>query len=294
MNWKKFKSIKIVHIDSLRIWSPCPFHDDNKRPNLSITIKGTYKGRYKCWACGAEGRLKNDQLRQLKVSVTSEIGEESLPINWKGFVRACEINLKQHPLLKIQLAKQMNVSLETLDLWPIGFDGEYYTLPMVRYDSPIGKRHNNYYSGVQKRGFSGEKKCVRSSTLGYFLPKTACYPAITDDEISYMESIYICEGWSDALSVSDLGLFSIARPNCDFIGGLYRTVHIICDLFDTWGNIIIIADNNKVGKNGAYSAKIVVQDIVATKVFSFDKAKDIRELIKLQGKEQIKKELLSI
>jgi hypothetical protein len=272
------------------VWSLCPYHEDTKRPSLSITISGKYKGCYKCWTCGKRGRLRGDQLKTLKVKSGNDVGP-NLPVKWDKFRQACVNNLKKYPLLKIQLAKSLNVSEKSLDLWDLGFDGESFTIPMVRYDN-YKFRKNNYFMGMQKRYFDGTKKCVPSSILGYFLPRKVCFPAIHELYQNGVYTLFICEGWTDALAISDLGLFSIARPNCNFTCGLTSVVSVIEDHFSIYRSIVV-PDNDKVGRVGAKEVKHILRDNgYMTYIFNFKGDKDIRDFILRVGKEKVK-ELLS-
>jgi len=281
MNKELFNKLEIIQEDTGRLWSLCPFHKDTTRPNLSISLTDKYLGKYKCWACGKEGWLSKKLAASLSLSnyTVHKFEVENLSLRWYKFTMGCKENLQRFPLLKIELASQLNVSIKSIDEWDIGFDGKGYTIPMYREDLL------EYYSekgicGVQRRFSNGDKRSISGSRLGFMYPY---------DYLSSRCTLFVCEGFSDAINIWDLGFQSIARPNCHYTKGIWYFYNEI-----GYGSIVIVPDNDDVGMSGAQRLYDEVRCRVDADciVFEFDGVKDIRELIKRKGKASVKQELM--
>ena len=289
-----FQQLNIVRTEYDKVWTYCCFHKDTFRPNLSISLLDKYYGRYKCWACPAEGYLSKEQMDKLNLSgfVTHKNNKDNLSTRWRDFTESCHDNLQKFPLLKLGLAKELNVSTKSLDKWLVGFDGQSFIIPMFREDLSEYSQQGGF-CGIQRRFPDGTKRCVTGSHLGLMYP----YNYISD------YYIFICEGFSDGISVWDLGLQSISRPHCQHIDGIRE---FLSEVIESVEHIIIIPDNDTVGCEGARKLQDELdglcyyvedgdweEDCNIT-IFSFNRAKDIREYIKLKGKEVVRKELLGV
>lgn len=271
MTNKQFKQLNIVRVDRHRATAFCVFHKDTNKPNLSISLEPEYYGCYKCWACGVTGKLTEVQMQQLQLKQVDDYKQRrNFRWNWYHLQRVYCDNLKRFPLFLDGLANEFNVTKQTLTNWSIGYDGRAITIPMS----------NNYGCiGIQRRFPDGYKCCVDGSRLGLFINT-----GFADDDI-----VYICEGFSDAVAVYDLGFQVIGRPNCKF-------TKYIEDIFfeadgEFYGEIVIIPDNDEVGLLGANELADILADYFNVYLFTFDGAKDIREYIKLKGKDYVRKEL---
>ena len=259
------------------VWSYCVFHNDNIRPNLSISLLDEYYGRYKCWACGKTGRLSKNQMNRLNVSALAPLSLRSSKrkkrkfptlINWMGLTLFYCDNYR--PAIEGKaLADLWNVRGDSLSDFSAGWDGEAYTFPMSNSDSER--------IGIQRVWIDGKKKAVHGSRLGLFLPI-----------IINTKTVFITEGISDAVAVYDIGFDVVGKP-CATFGD-----NIIKDFIqsESISKIIIIPDNNDAGRKSCNDIIKAVRDIIDYKVFQFDKAEDIREYIFEQGKSNVKKELL--
>jgi len=284
-----FEKLNIKFIDSDNAWSYCPFHNDTIRPNFSISLREKYYGRYKCWACGKDGLLNNTQMALLNLSdsIRYKNYSQKSATKWQEFVYSCYNNLKRRPLLKLELTKQLNISTKSLDRWLVGYDGESFIIPMIRED--LSKHYKDgSFCGAQRRFSNGDKRCVKDSCLGLIYP----YNWVGD------YYIFICEGFSDGINVWDLGLQSISRPHCHYTEGIEV---LFMDILEDVERVVIIPDNDTVGIKGAEKLRGIIEgipcnddvgiDYISCDIFSFDGAKDIREYIKLKGKEVVGKEL---
>ena len=292
MRESDFQQLKIIQAEHDKVWSYCCFHKDTVRPNLSISLLDRYYGRYKCWACPAEGYLSKEQMDRLNLSefIVYKNSIKNLHTLWAQHTQSCYYNLQKYPLLKLGLAKELNVSTKSLDDWQVGYDGDSFTIPMFREDLP-GYNRDSGFCGIQRRFPDGSKRCVTGSRLGLMYP----YGHIGD------YYIFICEGFSDGISVWDLGLQVIARPHCRYTDGIRA---FLGEVIGTVERIIIIPDNDTVGRKGAeqlqdeldglYYCDDWEEDEVDITIFPFDGAKDIRQLIQLKGKDYVKKYLMRV
>jgi hypothetical protein len=290
MNDTEFQQLKIIQVDYHNVWTYCPFHKDSIRPNLSISTTDSYYGRYKCWACGAEGRLTEKQISKLLINnpPTQYINRKQLSTCWKEFVSSCHNNIQKFPLLKIELAQQLNVSCKSLDDWGVGYDGISFTIPMCRPDLPQYYRDEGI-CGVQRRFSDGSKRSVLNSRLGYmYADIDMLYELVCD-----AGCLFICEGFSDGIAVWDLGFPSISRPNCHYIESIISVLYEITEVEDGLGRFVIIPDNDTVGIEGASKLRNkIYYETENTTIHSFTTgAKDIREYIMKYGKDKVRQEL---
>ena len=141
------------------------------------------------------------------------------------------------------------------------------------------------FCGVQRRYPDGSKKCVAGSHLGLMYS----WEHVENDS----DYIFICEGFSDGISLYDLGLNSIARYNCRHTDGIER---FFSDILEGIDHLIIVPDNNTVGMEGAIELRSVLDDVYygneewpcECEIFFFGGAKDIRSYITKVGKQQVK------
>ena len=288
MKESDFQQLNIVLAEHDKVWSYCCYHKDTVRPNFSISLLDKYYGKCRCWACGKREQLSYAQMDKLLLSrsIIYKNDKDKLLTRWKQFTESCYDNLQKFPLLKLGLAKQLNINTKSLDEWQVGYDGVSFTIPMFREDLSEYYRERGF-CGVQRRFPEGAKRCVTGSRLGLMYP----YDRIGD------YYIFICEGFSDGISVWDLGLQCIARPHCRHIEGIEEllTEGVLADT----EKIIIIPDNDTVGMEGAIELRSALGDVYYSEgewpcdcdICSFSGAKDIRQLIQLKGKDYVRKEL---
>lgn len=274
-----FKQLNIVSVEHDKVWSYCCFHKDTVRPNLSISLLDKYYGRYKCWACPAEGYLTKEQMGELNLSNTVYKNDRgNLQTRWKQFTESCYDNLQKYPLLKLGLTKELNVSIKSLDDWMVGYDGNAFTLPMFREDLSEYNLQNGF-CGIQRRFPDGSKRCVTGSRLGLMY----AWEHVESDG-----GIFICEGFSDGISVYDLGFNSMSRPHCRHVEGIGTFIE---DALEGVETVIIIPDNDTVGMEGAEKLREKLEWVHNCIMFDFSGAKDVRQLIQLKGKGYVRQEL---
>lgn len=266
---------KIEFVSGSRAWAFCPYHNDNNRPNISITLSSEYYGAWKCWACGKHGKLSKVELNKLNLKEHEVYRNNSkMKTRWDDLAFSYIKKLNSLPLLKQGLANEFNVNPGLMNKWRVGYDGNAFTIPMYVGDN------GEEICGIQRRFPNGKKCCVTGSKLGIMYPITCYYAS---------DPLFICEGFSDAICVNDLGYNSIARPHCYFNDlDNYLAGYI-------WEHIIIIPDNDEVGVKGgqalcnylyeAYSEQIVELTMIT---MEYKGVKDVRELIQKKGKDYVK------
>ena len=259
---------KVEYISGGRAWGYCPYHDDKHTPNLSITLNGKYSGGWRCWACGKKGKLSDTQTI---VTLNRDKIDKSSQINWRRLQNHYVLQLDKLSLYKELLSKQLNISIYSISNFNIGYDGSAYTIPMYRGASVI--------SGLQRRFSDGNKCSVKGSRLGIF---HSPYGSYCEDGL-----LIICEGFSDTISIYDLGYSVIGIPFCGF--DLKVLEDVLFDYTDVkdFENILIIPDNDDVGIKCANN----IASWFGGEIFEFSGTKDIREYIKKKGKDSVIKEL---
>ena len=279
--------MKIIYQNLNKIITYCPFHNDKGRPNLHITLNDPYYGHYRCFACGKHGVLNSGQLKRLKIMKKKRKRDKPVSPDWKSLA----VEYFMAGTAESGLAKEWGVKVDTVRDYLCGWDGDAYTFPMYNAKEEV--------IGIQRRWLDGRKMCIQDSKLGLFLPS---------QEIKG-STLFITEGVSDACSVHDLGFDVIARPSAS--SGKEFIIKWLL-LNSGWDekkkvyigieHVVIVPDKDVVGLDGANDlqneiidhAKHVYSTVVNTfgVMFLWPKdVKDIRGLIKVVGKDVVRKEL---
>lgn len=175
------------------------------------------------------------------------------------------------------LARKVGVSVQTIDRFNIGYDfsTDRYLIPM--YDT-------TGICGIQETWFDGKerkKKCQRYSKHGWFLPeiyflkKPLFYKPTLGEE-----NLFICEGWSDAAVVTELGLWAFGKFNA-LAAELPPFVSFVNDI----KNIYIISDTDPVGIKGSRKLQKLIPNSEVLIPYGF---KDIRCMYLAEGAEKTK------
>jgi len=150
-----------------------------------------------------------------------------VPINWDAlntfYQKRCN-DIVLQPLVE-------EFGYTNLKRMGIGYDGESWTFPMRNSEDEI--------IGVQRRFLNGDKRFVKGSKNGLFIPRGLNIAA---------SEILICEGVSDTIAALDMDFEAIGRVSCG------TGVQMLCDYFTyqvSSPKIIIVADNDLVGIQGA-------------------------------------------
>lgn len=258
-------TFKIRHISASRAWADCPLHK-GERPHVEIKLREPYEGRCYCWFCGKVWQLTKSEVEGLKKMAPEK---KEIDIDIEEMYRSLWANETPEDLTKMdELALEWNVTREVLDELGIYWRGNCYYIPMYDRTSKL--------CGIQCRYLDGFKRCVEGSKLGLF--------------ISFMygcDSIFITEGCSDLASLLDLGFNGIGRANCYSCIGL--TCSLIEERYKPGTKLVLIADNDEPGLKGASQLIDTWNEMHDWPMELWvPPCKDLRETVKIKGKEYIK------
>ena len=145
-------------------------------------------------------------------------------LNAKCRDRICDASLGK-------LADDLGVTTTSLRRLGIGNNGSAWSFPMFDDQGRV--------RGIRLRARDGSKYAVKGSREGLFLPS----------ELEPVDRILVCEGPTDTAAMLDLGFEAIGRPSCtggaDLVERFVRTIRV--------DDVAIIADEDEVGRKGAYS-----------------------------------------
>lgn len=262
----KLSNLKIAREDKSDIWCYCPFHNDKKTPNLLISKTGKFAGHFKCFACGAFGKVDMEGKRK-------NVMPKSKPnsINWAALNKLYESNYR----IGVAPFDKWDVSKNTLHLMRIGWDGESHTFPVCNAKKEM--------IGIQRIYPDNSKKMVNGSRVGIIIPLYT----------NFKQSLIITEGISDTAMAVELSWNVIGRLSCSC--GEDIIVEIVKN--HRTPKIIIIGDNDIAGIKGMNK----LRESLATRlnhkgVYGIipEKGSDLREWVNLSEKNQIKQYIKNI
>ena len=96
-----------------------------------------------------------------------------------------------------ELAEQLEIPILSFIHLCVGYRLGLWTFPM--------KDAKGYIIGIRTRNAKGEKRAIKGSKSGLFIPATSIDP---------YEPLYICEGPTDTAALMGLGFQVIGRPSC--------------------------------------------------------------------------------
>ena len=167
------------------------------------------------------------------------------------------------------LAEDLGVSRQSLDTLRVAWSDQHKAFAFPMRDG-MGR-----ICGIRLRGDDGKKWSVTGSKSGIFLP--FCEPCNT---------VWICEGGTDAAALLSLGLFPIGRPSCsggtDEINATIRRLKI--------HKTVIIADSDrdreiggKIYNSGVDGALRLSERLVCSNCVIALPVKDSREFLRCGG-----------
>jgi len=172
---------------------------------------------------------------------------------------------KSTTILPGYLASLWNVSLESIEVFNTTWhtSKRCYLFPMYNGTGEM--------VGLQERHLTGEKKATAGSKLGLFIPTF---------NFRQTKGLIITEGVSDAVVLyDDTRLPIIGRPSCST-----GTTHIkdFLNSYTNIKNVVIVADNDDVGIQGAQSLRDTLKDTIkyldVTILPPVAGSKDVREM----------------
>ena len=213
-------------------WQPCPIC---KKPDWClVALDGsaaicarTEDGAIKrVGEAGWLHRLRDNGWQPTRVqSITLRPARETPDLG--GLARQYEAGLSERSLAR--LAKQLGVSVESLQRLGTGWDGKSWTFPMQNASGRI--------IGIRRRFPDGRKLAVKGGREGLFIP-TGLHTS---------GRLLICEGPTDTAAILDLGFTVIGRPNA--IGGKKQILAFVHKHHSN--KVVIVADVDEAGQRGA-------------------------------------------
>jgi hypothetical protein len=179
-------------------------------------------------------------------------------INWFNLMKMYEDKLRKSlEVLDIGLRQG------TLEQFCMGWDGKAFTFPMRDETTrPIG---------MQVRFKDGKKMTVKGSQAGLFMPNLL----VIEDLLA------ITEGVSDAATLTEMGVPTIGRFNCNSGGDMIVNY---CKWLPRCPKIVLVGDNDGAGKDGldALGTKLTAKGIDHVKVYP-TQFNDVREAYVTKG-----------
>jgi 5S rRNA maturation endonuclease (ribonuclease M5) len=235
----------------------CLLHVDGKKV-LCPRVKSVIK-------MGKAGYLHKLRDNGLCMDKTPRRRRSNRCINWTGLARLYFRKAYQNPAM-IDIAEELAIPSQNLRAsWRLGWNGEAYTIPA----------YNGYeeMNGIMRRWPKGEvdpitgksKAWVPRSKNGLFIPKLK----------SWQGNLFICEGWSDAAALVQMGFRAIARANCQTGKEEIKT---LIQRKRELEQVCVVGDNDKVGETGAMSLARSLSNIIQVQKLDVpEKYKDMRE-----------------
>ena len=249
---------KPVFDDGEMLWSLCWKHNDLHRPNLSLTYTGRYRGRFRCWACSFAGKVTDSTLQEIlkrcdtgkrKCITKSANYLQQYLVSRQGLI----CGAPKESLAILGLPK--GIDLDVIGRLKPGWTGKSLLFPLYNEEMSL--------VGVHQRP---EKRNLKGSTIGIFAPK--------DMLLNFEEPLLICEGVTDLICLLLMGFNALGRFSANTCNNIIK--EIITDTDIT--RVIIIPDNDEIGKIGAKKLKQDLQSIVSCDILYVDERfKDVKD-----------------
>lgn len=167
----------------------------------------------------------------LTKTIKEQKHQSNLCVNWVRLARQYHRRGSHHIPKMALLGMDLQIRYDRLQsIWRVGWDGEAYTIPCYNGQFQM--------TGIMRRFPDGKKIWVSRSRNGLFLPKLK----------SWIGNLFICEGWTDAACLVQLGFRAIGRANCQTgEKGIKDLLRCRPDI----QQVTVIADNDDMGKRGA-------------------------------------------
>lgn len=189
------------------ILTRCPFHQDND-PSFSIAVAGAKKGLWNCFGCGEKGNL---------FSLVKRLGNKSNAETLKELGVESERPARGELRLE-KFLESKKLSRETAERWGLhegrtkNADGTELRCVVMPYHK-IGSSEPLY----RKRRFSGSPKFDIIGKNGPTVPY-----APMDFPKTPTGTLFICEGETDALALSEAGYQSLGIGGANGVGTAWK------------------------------------------------------------------------
>lgn len=173
-----------------------------------------------------------------------EVPMKSAPTNFKVLAKKYEAAATAEDLQR--LARELGVSETSLRRLRVGMSDRHraFSFPMSDSDGRI--------VGIRLRSFNGRKSSEAGGHQGLFISQRLGMPRM----------LIITEGPTDCAAALDLGFQAIGRPSCR--GGVDEVCELVRRLRPR--QVVIVADNDEIGRRGADELASAVALLVRTKV----------------------------
>lgn len=265
----KLSNLRIAREDKSDIWCYCPFHNDQKTPNLLVSKSGQYAGMFKCFACGAFGKVDMEGKHK------NVIVKKPNPINWVALNKLYESNYRT----RVAPFNRWDVSDNTLYRMRIGWTGEAHSFPTFDAKKEM--------VGIQRIFPDNNKKMINGSRVGIIIPLYTNFRyAVCKGQLS--NYFVITEGISDTAMAVELGWNVIGRLSCNSCEDIITNLLVVNSKKDV--TIIIVPDSDKPGTEGAIKlATRLIKILKYVRILEPCEGKDLRDFVELKGKDYVKK-----
>lgn len=187
--------------------APCPFHDD-ATPSFSVALAGDAIGAWHCFACGEKGNL---------FSLVKRLGKKSNAETFQALGVESERSGRGELRLE-EFLKSKRIGRETAERWGVyegragGEDGTELRCVVMPYHK-IGSAEALY----RKRRFSGTPKfdvVGKNGPAVPYAPKN--FPQIPTG------ALFLCEGETDALALSEAGHQALGIGGANGVGAAWK------------------------------------------------------------------------
>jgi hypothetical protein len=251
------------------IFALCQFHEESKGSLCinRVQNKTKPKGYWYCFGCRAHGEITPEEVD----SIVVESGAAALP------TENVDLEVLQHEYWTrefqedhaVNLAYRWNVDVKYLHEIGVGWDGQAWTIPFYNADYRI--------VGIQRRFPNGFRCAVSGGTLGLLIPTT----------LASSNELVVCEGASDLVTALQLGFQGIAKPNA--LVGKELVYDWLAKHRPMWQKIVIIADNDEAGLNGAQETQRHIDSEGKRSDIYIPFKKDFREDVELFGADHVRR-----
>ena len=276
--------------DGERLWGFCAHHKDVYRPNLSLAYTGKYMGKFKCWACGYQGRITLESLVQILKDFGKDYRQDMSTIK-KSYHNSSNINwldvFSEIPVIDItekQICTMLGFKESLADnpgdyLGCLGaiFNGHCIIFPM--YDE------NLHITGLHLRP---HKTNLRGSKIGVFMdPRSIA--TFSGSEV------FICEGVTDLICLLYMGFKAIGRFSASLSSDIIVKLVTKCKI----PKVVIIPDNDTIGIKSAQKLaeklKIVLIHLTYRQscdiLYLDERYKDIKDFCNQRGFAYVKEKI---
>ena len=226
----------------------CPFHDDNK-PSLSLN---PVSGKWYCHACGVGGHSIVD----FHIKLFDCSGKQACIWMYHNFIRPIISDKKildYHSTLLntpsiVKYLHSRRVNDSTIEKYRLGFDGERITIPVTN-EFGLAVNLRRYLPNCKNEQIPKIVNYTNSTIRIKYGSPTMIFPLQVLLDSSYNDTIVLCEGEIDTLSLLSVGINAVTMTN-----GAMSWAQQYARLFD-YKQVVLAFDNDQAGRKAALLCK---------------------------------------